>query len=187
MHQIPVNSLKEDVQRQYAFLKRYENSFRAPLHKKIALIFIILAFVVIGIFILTPANSLVTIKALSFTFLSIMSGCLVIYSSWYLIKISKRNSLLEKLINANFKTNVQYFLEFDDENITYITQDSKTSHKWTYYKGYLEDTSAVFLFNSRWIYSCVFFTSIEIGTDNLERLKEIVKMKIPKLDLKNIR
>jgi hypothetical protein len=54
--------------------------------------------------------------------------------------------------------------------------------KWSYFHHYLESPSAVFLFDRNTSFGFISFAAGEIGIENLERLKAIVKQKIPVLN-----
>jgi hypothetical protein len=68
------------------------------------------------------------------------------------------------------------------KNITYITNQIKTEIAWSYWEGYTEVDDTLFLFVKNILYSANSFSAAEIGSENLEHLKKIVKAKVPELE-----
>jgi len=102
----------------------------------------------------------------------------------YLVKLYKRNIWIKKTVTAILKKNAKNYLLFDEEQLTYSSDDYKSEIKWTYFSAYLEDTISIYIFPQGSVFSCHSFSAFEIGQDNLQQLKQIVRTKLPMLKIK---
>lgn len=72
-------------------------------------------------------------------------------------------------------------IAFDDTRLRYENSVFCQEIKWDYFVAYAEEADILYLFPVGSIDLCNSFSAQEIGSDNLQRMKDIVKAKMPVL------
>lgn len=72
-------------------------------------------------------------------------------------------------------------MSFSEEGLIFGSEDFKAEFNWSHYFSYLETPTVILLFAKRATYDFTSFSAYEIGADNLEQLKTIVRGKLPLL------
>jgi hypothetical protein len=140
---------------------------------------------VVALSTLTNSNNLVTLKVV-LIFLTALAwlGALIMIVI-IIIKRQKRIHWRDTTIKTFLDKDIKGHMTFDNEQITFITDTYKTELKWGYFKYYAEDKNSVFFLPEENLYGAIYFSTSEIGQDNLNDLKTIAKSKLILLDEKN--
>jgi hypothetical protein len=131
----------------------------------------------------TGSNAFITLKAVSSVLIAIIWIVSFTYFIWIGYRFVKRNSSIEQLIQTKLNEDRDYVMSFDEEHFRIRSKDFKLELDWSYFKAYLESERAVFLFPEGSLYNAYSFTGNEIGEENLENLRRIVKRKLTLLEV----
>lgn len=137
--------------------------------------FIILLLVLIFF---TNTSIFVTAKAVLFGIFAIAWVIGICFCIWFAIRRQKINAWIRHTVKSDIDSNKNHYVRFDELGLTHKTDEVSTDFKWSYFVAYLENADYLLLFPVGSIYSSVSFSIFEIGKDNMERLKKIVKEKV---------
>ncbi len=186
MEKILIKKSLNDLEHQYNFLKNLENSLDYK-SNKLALIWIVsptIAYLCLIFF--TDSNSFVTLKAIFSVLIVLFWIVLILIAFWIGIKSMKRNSIFKELIREKLNEEKEYFLSFDEEKFILQTSEYNLELEWNFFKAYLESDIAIFIFPEGPLHNAHSYSPNEIGQNNFEELRRIVKIKIPPLAINNI-
>lgn len=186
MQQILIRKSAPDIEHQFRFLWSLENAYYYRDHRKALTILagVTLAFLCLMFF--TNSETLVTLKAVSsILFILIWVGSLA-YALWIFVRVWNRYNWIKKIINEKQREEKDYYLSFDDQKLIVRAPDMKLELEWTFFKAYLENQVAIFLFPEGSLYSAYSFSPNEIGEQNLLELKEIAKRKLTPLETRSV-
>jgi hypothetical protein len=178
MEPLLVKMTKEESRRQLNFLIRKE--FRLSYSSYLKPFYYIVAFslLILLLSLLTSSEALITFKGVSIFFSLLVWAAILIFVLIIVIKIIKRIVWRNEAIKVVFRKGVSCRISFDAEKLTLITDSYKSEMAWTYYKYYDEDEISIYIIPETSLYHTVSFSTIEIGEENLAKLKEIVKEKL---------
>ena len=183
MTAIEIKRTADDVRRQLYFIQDYENKRDRYEHKLPLKWFLGISLFVLLLFTITPKDSLIVIKGVSFILVGLMWIAGIIYALWFWNKKAARYKWIKKTVEETMLLQGKHFLEFDEEGLKYTTDNYTIHYKWSYYTAYDEDPSTIYLFPEGTIFSCHSFSAVEIGEDQLEQLKTIAKERMLKLSI----
>ncbi len=182
MQPILIKRSRADLIRQFDFLKKFENSKYLQTYKPWILNILGLTILEFIFFFFTDKDNFVTLKAITFSLICLIWVIASIYSTWFfLTRIKRRDNKIKSVINTSLTDRTEYYISFDQDKLVISSAASKTEMEWSYFKGYMENNSSIFLFPEGSIYSCYSFSSEEIGQQNVDNLKNISKSKLPLL------
>jgi hypothetical protein len=179
MEPIQINRTREDLEQQYDYVKRIENSLNWRRHKFLIIWIGVLTILVLLVLDFTPPDSLLVLKSVSFIILILVWSLLTVYTIWFFSRIYKRNLGIKNLIENTLKDGRSYSLSFDEEKVHILSEDFKLELTWKFFKGYLTNSSTVFLFSSNSLFSFHSFSVFEIGEENLNALRNLARARLP--------
>lgn len=98
---------------------------------------------------------------------------LVLLGVW-VNRIRWRNKEVKKYMDDP----TQIFLEFDEEKIVFATETSRNEFKWNHFGYYLENDDFISLVNHYDILQSTSFSPSEIGSENFNELRNIIRSKL---------
>ena len=178
-NRIQVETIKEDARDQFRFLVRRGFSidlrnFKKRFYSLTAWTLILLAFVFF-----TPTGTLIYGKVV-FVVLTILAWIIVIlFIPFILIHKFRNLRRADKYVESLVKQQLDYFIEFDEDKISFFINDSEVSYSWDHYDYYWEYKSSLYILCEEIHLDSFFFSQNEIGEDNYKLLKEKVSRKLP--------
>ena len=162
---------------QYRFLIHREFYIRYNWYKKA--VFYLLAWIVllIGFSFLIDPETLVTFKVVLLFTTALAFVIAVIFSLTIIAKWLKRQSLNKARIKDIVENKLNYWLAFDETQISFSTETYSSNIKWEYYKYYKENKDSLYIFQTS-SYDAIACSKTEIGERNYDLLKEIVIRKL---------
>ena len=185
MQPILLKKVDSEIRKQYAFLRKLDKSLTIEIPRSVSLFYVLTTIGFILLYTVTDANSFIVLKGASFILIGLMWLTAVIIILWLFIKIHRHSRLVDSLMQAALNTEIEYYITFDEDKLTFITNEVKTEVVWSYWHGYAEVEEMLVLFVKGYLYSTNTFSDAEIGLENLEQLKAIVRRKVIKLDDKD--
>jgi hypothetical protein len=98
------------------------------------------------------------------------------------IRKSRHLKKVNLLVDSALKNETEYFIQFNDKVIVFITDKVRTEAAWSNWNGYREADGKLVLFFDGYLYHNTSFSAAEIGEENLASLKSIVKKALPELE-----
>ena len=179
---IQIHRTKEDLIYQLSCIKQLQNFNNRREYGAVGLGILIITAFAVGVNLFSPPDVLIELKGVV-TFLTAICWAIALPLCLWLLARSYRTSLwIKSSVKQTLAGGEEYFVSFNEEGITHCASSYKTELKWTYFHHYLESPSAIFLFDKNSPFGFISFTANEIGMENLERLKAIVKQNIPVLN-----
>jgi hypothetical protein len=162
---------------QYRFLIHREFYIRYNWYKKA--VFYLLAWIVllIGFSFLTDPETLVTFKVVLLFTTALAFVIAVIFALTIIAKWLKRQSLNKARIKDIVENKLNYWLAFDETQISFSTETYGSNIKWEYYKYYKENKDSLYIFPAS-SYDAIACSKTEIGERNYDLLKDIVIRKL---------
>lgn len=182
MEPIQYKKVNEEIIKQYNYLKSLDLSFGWRIHKFWIWFYSIVIAAIIILYVATDSNTLITLKVMSLVTLTIMFLIALIVLTRDFIRKSRHAKKVQELVNNALGNENEYSIQFNDQTITFITEKVKTELLWNYWEGYREVNGALFLFIKDHLYHSTSFSSAEIGEENFESLKTIIKKELPELE-----
>jgi hypothetical protein len=169
------NSMKEGIN--YLIKRDFKKHYR--LTKKVGSYLSLLTLIFIGLTVFSNSDNLAILIAI-LSYLLILSWLtflliLIVYE----LKKRKIIGWRDKIIKNNIDNSIKYYLQFDEETITISTDKLTSKVKWEYYSSYAEDNDTLHIMPCKNIYESLSFSTAEIGTETLIKLKTIVYKKLP--------
>jgi hypothetical protein len=131
---------------------------------------------------LFSSQFLITLKAILFIFSIICWAGSVFVIAWYGGKRYKSQKWVNETVAKAISDDNLFSVQFDEEKIFFVGLNFKAEYNWSIFSSYTETAECVYLFQAgRSFYECTSFSKFEIGFDNLERLKQLVKTKLPNI------
>lgn len=178
MESIQINIIKEDLKTQLTFLIRKEFKLTYYRYRKIPYYLLAWTLIIIAISIFTSTETFVVFKAVSLTITALLWVVGLVFLAAILIKRIKRIKWRDNYIKDFDRNTKSFSIAFDEEKITFITETFKSDINWEYYKYYSEDKNSIYIFPERNVYDAIYFSKNELGANNYEILKNIVKTKL---------
>lgn len=173
MEAIKLNRSISESKRQVLFILHFLRSLELNSIKKRLIQVLILTAVLAGSSIFTGFDHLIgfyIVTALVWTLF------LLFVFIKYLKYRFKRQRLI-KIIELEFKEIKDCFLDFNEDMIK-VNADKETSElKWEYFKAYFEGDNTIYLLMNN-LYDHWSFSIVEIGSENLQELRELVRKKL---------
>ena len=121
-----------------------------------------------------------TLKIVLFFLTALFAIVAIIFYFSILVIWVKRLNWKKSAIKKVAESKSNYWLKFDDSQISFEADTFSSNIKWEYYKYYQEYKDSIFIFPDS-IYDAVFWSRSEIGQENYCRLKEIAEAKLTML------
>jgi hypothetical protein len=179
---IPYKKVDEEIIKQYNYLKSLDLSFGWRIHKFWIWFYSLAIAAVVILYVATDSNTLITLKVMSLVMLTLMLLIAIVALTRDFIRKSRHAKKVQVVISSAIGNENEYLIQFNDKTITFITEKVKTEFSWNYWEGYREVNGTLFLFIKGYLYHSTSFSSAEIGSENLESLKTIVKKELPQLE-----
>jgi len=183
---VPYRKIDEEIVRQYNYLKSLDLSFGWRIHPFWIWFYCCVTVAVIIFHIVTDADTLIVTRVMSLVILALMYVAALIVLIRDAIRRSRHVGKIDRLLKNALDNEISMSIQFTTETITFITDKVKSEIAWTYWNGYREVDGNVFLFIKDGLYNATSFSAAEIGEDNLEALRSIVKGKLPELQEKDL-
>jgi hypothetical protein len=184
---IPYKKVDEEIIKQYNYLKSLDLSFGWRIHRFWIWFYSIAIAAVIFLHVATSSNTLIVLKVMSLWILFVMFLIALIILTKDFIRKARHAKKMQALVNSAIQNENDYSIQFNDKTISFITDKVKTELSWNYWEGYREVDGTLFLFIKDHLYHGTSFSSAEIGTENFETLRAIVKNALPELEENKIR
>jgi hypothetical protein len=181
MEPIALQRTQEDLDRQLSFIIRLSDKNSWAYHRKGVFFLLGITAVFLCIFNFTPPNSLIVFKGVFSILMTLVWLVALLYAIWLFTKRYLVNRKIRAIYRASLEEEKQQYLTFDEEKITTTTVDYQSSLNWSYYDAYLEKDTCIFLFHQGATYQVTSYSATEVGAENLERLKQIVRSKLEPL------
>ena len=182
MEPIPIKITKEDLDKEFSFIKRISDKGNWQKRKKYIFVLIGATTIIFSVFLLTAGNSFIEFKAIFSLMLLLGWLTALLLAISFFLKRSKDFSKLRKAYAKVLEKPQQEYLIFDEDKITIVATDFKTELNWSYYGCYfLEDGTRLYLF-IRDGYSISYFSPTKIGAENFNTLNQIVQKKLQPLE-----
>ena len=182
MQPILIKKSETDLKHQYAYIKERDQSLSFQTHKRPVIIFLCLSLGYLALMFLTAADHWISLKGITSLWMVLFWLVSLVCLLWWLISIWNRNKRFSRIIANALKEKQDYCLSFDEEKMTIHGPDFKHEFRWSYFKSYLESSSAIFIFHDNTLEFYAFGPE-EIGAQNLLELKRIVKEKLIHMDV----
>lgn len=98
------------------------------------------------------------------------------------VRRSRHLKKINLLVESSLNNEITYAIQFANETITFITEKTKTELTWSFWEGYREVDGTLFLFIKDHLYNSTSFSAAEIGEENFESLRSVVKKNLPELE-----
>ena len=176
------NQENPDYEAQLNYLIRRE--FYVTYHKirKFPYYLIGITLFFFGIIIFTPSNSLITLKVISISMLSLAWVFTILFVIPILFKWYKRYKWKKDSLAFAKRGGVSYKLSFDKEKISFETQTYKTEFSWDYYTYWTENKNSIYIFSKSNLYEALYYSELDLGAENYLELKKIASDKLTRLD-----
>lgn len=179
---IPVKQSKDDLRREFDCIKQIDNYNQRWEYGGVSLGLLTASAFTACMYLFTPTKVLVTVKAI-FSMLTLLGWVVAIPIVIYLIvKRQRWSRRINKAVDEVLESGKSYELRFDDGALTLRTEDVTTEMNWSHFIAYMETPTILFLFTKEWAYSFMAFSTTEIGVENVEGMKTIVRQKLPLLN-----
>src|SRR4051794_11793436 len=103
MEPIQINRTRADLEQQYDYVKRIENTLNWRRHKFLIIWIGVLTILVLLVLDFTPPDSLLVLKSVSFIILLLVWSLLIVYTIWFFTRIYKRNLGIKNLIENTLR------------------------------------------------------------------------------------
>jgi len=90
----------------------------------------------------------------------------------------KRKNWKRKCLQAELNNTTIYQMAFDEEKISFITENWKSEILWSYYSFYSINKNNIYLIPFTNIYTATCIAESEIGHENFEKLKAVAEAKL---------
>lgn len=185
MQPIQLTKANSDLNNQLEFLIRREFYVTYFKYRKFPMYLLTSTLLIIALSILTPADHLIALKAVTITLIAIAWLSALLFLAIIVIKRYKRNIWKEKTIKETFSNATNFQFSFDNEKLYFVTDNYNTDIKWDFYKYYAIDKGSIFIFPPNNIYEALYYSKNELGDANFESLKQIASTKLILLDDQN--
>lgn len=178
-NRIKVKTIEEDTKDQFRLLvrrgfSRYIRYFKKVFYYLTAWTLILVAFVS------SSSIGTLTYEKVIFGVMTILAWIVVIlFISVVLIRKFIDLRRADKYVESLVKQQLNYFIEFDDDKISFFINDEEVSYPWEHYSFYWEYKGSLYILCEEVRLDSFFFSQNEIGEDNYKLLKEKVSRKLP--------
>lgn len=187
MEPIPYKKVDEEIIKQYNYLKSLDLSFGWRIHRFWVWFYSFAIAAVIFLLTATDSNTLIVLKVMSLLMLSLMFLIALFVLTKDFIRKSQHAKKVQTIVNSAIQNEDNHSIQFNDKTITFITDKAKSEVLWNYWEGYREVDGTLFLFIKDHIYHSTSFSSAEIGSENFELLRVIVKNTLLELEENKLR
>ncbi|KAA5549038.1 hypothetical protein F0145_00080 [Adhaeribacter rhizoryzae] len=180
METIKLNKTIEEEYRQALFLLNFIRAIELKSIRYKLIYILSLTAILVGLSVFGSIEYLI-----GFYIVLIVSWAIFIIN--YFIKFRKykqKKAKLKVVAEENFNQLGDFILEFNQDLIKVTTEKFNSEVKWEYFRAYLEEENTIYILMEQ-ISSTWSFSKQEIGEDALNKLKQIVKEKLPPLKIKN--
>ncbi len=172
------NRENPDLKDQLTFLIKREFYVRYAKLRKVPLYLAGITLAVIAIYVFTPTNSLITLKAITLVLLGLAWGISVLVSVFILIKWIKRNRWKNKMLEWASQNSNNYTFYFDQDVLKFEMETFKSEISWAHYIYWAENKNSIFIFPESNLYDSIYYSESELGTENYQELKRLASSKL---------
>lgn len=165
---------------QYQFIIRREFYTRYSWIIRIGYYFLVWIIFLMSFTLFTNPDTFIALKILLLVLSVLAVVIIAIFSLIMLIRWIKRQYWKKKKIKYIVDNNLNYWLTFDDAQISFSTDIHSSNIKWEYYKYYKEYKDSIYI-SPHNIYETVAFCRSEIGQTHYDLLKKIVMKRLTAL------
>ena len=184
MNQVNITISIPDLKNQLSFLIRKEFELSYSKYLKVLYCFLGITIGILALMFLTNPDSLVTLKVMSIVVLVPIWTLGFTLLLIILIELYERFSWRRSVIKTK-ESSTPFLFSFDNEALSFVTEDFRSDIKWGYYKYYAENKNSIFMFPEKSLYEAIFYSKTELGQENYEALCSIAASKLIALDKKN--
>lgn len=149
--------------------------------KKLPIYLIAITIVILGLFIFTPPDSLITFKAVSSIMLALAWACALLFAALILYKWYKRYKWKKKSVELANNADECYKFYFTEERIFFEGPKYKTEFTWDHYTYWIENNNTIFIFPGSNLYEALYFSVRDLGLENYCKFKSIASSKLEQL------
>ena len=176
------NRENPDYEAQLTYLIKREFLITYNRYRKLPFYLIGASIFVLGIFLLTPSNNLITLKVMLFVFLPLTWIVAILFTFPIFLKLLNRYKWKKKLIALPKNETIGYKLYFDHEIISFKTPTYKTEFSWDYYTYWIENKNSIYIFPQSNLYEALYYSESDLGIEIYLEFKSIAATKLIKLD-----
>jgi len=177
-NRIQVKTIKEDAKEQFRLLVRRGFSLDIRYFEKIFYYLTAWTLILLAFVFFSSIDTLIY-ERIIFGVLTILAWMVVIlFIPFMLIQKFRNLRKADKYVESLVKQQLNYFIEFDDDKISFLISDEEVSYAWDHYSFYWEYKGSLYILCEEVRLDSFFFSQNEIGEDNYKLLKEKVSRKL---------
>ncbi len=169
-----ISSVKTEID--YLITRELKSSSKGL--RKWMLYLSICSIIIVGLLLIINSEKIAVPIAISMYIVGFFWIITLPFGIKYLLLKSKRKRWRNRIIKHSQDNQSNHYLKFDEEQISVSNELSESIVKWDYFKYYSEYNQVLFILKEKSLYDTLSFSPLNIGTENLEKLKLIVHTKL---------
>ena len=181
MQPIQVNKTSKDLNDQFVYFIRRGHLLKLRSFKRFIISLLVLTIIVLALSLHTDNDKFIELKAVLIGLTTISWICTLIYLPTIFISRYKKLRTIDRYINSLDKNQLNYSITFDNDKISFITDEATLDIDWVHYQYYSEYNNSLYVFSETKPSDSLYYSKNEIGEINYNQLKAFVTSKIPEL------